>query len=117
MATYFLTPISLANLFSPGSRNEVEAAGLSETATTIPLRKPRDDIPRPEKSTFVWREERRREEGEEERSRLALSSPRLFREDSKVGDWPEEKSRSKTKEKDGNALASCSAKMFFFEPA
>ncbi|KAF9649254.1 hypothetical protein BDM02DRAFT_3260470 [Thelephora ganbajun] len=49
MATYFLTAISLANLFSPGSTNEVEAAGLSEMATTIPLRKPRDDIPRPEK--------------------------------------------------------------------
>ena len=46
IATYFRTAISLANLFSPGSRNEVEAAGLSETATTTPLRKPGDDIPR-----------------------------------------------------------------------
>jgi hypothetical protein len=56
MATYFLTTISLANLFSPGSTNEVEAAGLSETATTIPLRKPGDDIlPQPEKSTVVQR--------------------------------------------------------------
>jgi hypothetical protein len=44
IATYFRTAISLANLFNPGSRNEVEAAGLSDTATTIPLRKPRDDI-------------------------------------------------------------------------
>jgi hypothetical protein len=26
---------------------------LSETATTIPLRKPRDDIPQPEKSTVI----------------------------------------------------------------
>ena len=57
MATYFLTTISLANLFSPGSTNEVEAAGLSETATTIPLRKPRDDILQPEK--YRGSEERR----------------------------------------------------------
>ena len=64
MATYFLTAISLANLFSPGSTNEVEAAGLSETATTIPLRKPGDDIPRPERSTVMGRgKEGRREEG------------------------------------------------------
>ena len=62
MATYFLTTISLANLFSPGSTNEVEAAGLSETATTIPLRKPGDDIlPQPEKSTVVQRESGGRE--------------------------------------------------------
>ena len=53
MATYFLTPISLANLFSPGSTNEVEAAGLSETATTIPLRNPKDDMPQPEKSADI----------------------------------------------------------------
>ena len=53
MATYFLTAISLANLFSPGSTNEVEAAGLSERATTIPLRKPRDDILQPGKLTVV----------------------------------------------------------------
>jgi len=64
MATYFLTAISLANWFSPGSTNEVEAAGLSETATTIPLRKPGDDIPRPESSTVVERgKEGRKEEG------------------------------------------------------
>jgi len=53
MATYLLTAISLANLFSPGSMNEVEAAGLSERATTIPLRKRRDDIRQPEKLTVV----------------------------------------------------------------
>jgi hypothetical protein len=53
MATYLLTAISLANLFSPGSTNEVEAAGLSERATTIPLRKRRDDIPQPGKLTVV----------------------------------------------------------------
>ena len=58
MATYFLTTISLANLFSPESTNEVEAAGLSETATTIPLRKPEDDIPRPEKVEEVESGER-----------------------------------------------------------
>lgn len=50
---YFLTTIPLANLLSPGSTNEAEAAGLSETATTIPLRKPKDDIPRPQKPTIV----------------------------------------------------------------
>ena len=53
MATYFLTAILLANLFSPGSTNEVEAAGLRETATTIPLRKPEDDILQPEELTVI----------------------------------------------------------------
>ena len=77
MATYLLTAISLANLFSPGSTNEVEAEGLSERATTIPLRKPRDDIPQSGELTVVWRERGRRDgerEGEKEGSRLALSS-------------------------------------------
>lgn len=105
MATYFLTVISLANLFSPGSTNEVEAAGLSETATTTPLRKANDDIPESKSSTDVWRE--RGKEGQKGETRLAQSSGRLFRKIKKMGIGRKEKRNNV-----GNALASCSAQMF-----
>lgn len=51
IATYFRTAIFLADSFSSGSTNKVEAAGLSETATTNPLRKPEDDIGQRQRST------------------------------------------------------------------